>query len=68
MLKTHHNPDEELVIAWWDMDYFPECKTENEWQIFCEHTEDKFSWSGAHDLLQLELDYLLAGDRFDGLA
>lgn len=64
MLKEHHKPDEDIIIAWWDKSYFEEIENNYEWEKLCEHTDNKFDWSGTHDLIQLELDYLLAPDRW----
>lgn len=32
-LQKYYKPDDDLVIAWWDTEYFAECVTDYEYQL-----------------------------------
>ncbi len=41
-------PDEEIIIAWWDKEAFPEVSHDN-WDESCDWVMDKMDWSHSHD-------------------
>jgi hypothetical protein len=49
-LTEMYDPNEEIIIAWWDFDSFDHIV--NDYQTFktlVENWESDFDWSGAHD-------------------
>jgi hypothetical protein len=50
LLSQYGNSEEEIIIAWWDFDYFDHVI--NDYETFAETVElweHEFDWSGSHD-------------------
>jgi len=57
ILTEQYKEDDDLVMAWWDNESFPEVPAED-WESVSERLEHKMDWSGSHDDMQymIELD------------
>jgi len=45
------NEDEEIIIAWWDKDCFPDL-TEEEWEEHSHVIGQRMDWSRAHETME----------------
>jgi len=59
-LQRNYDPDDAVVIAWWDQDSFNEAgdMDEGEWAKATEYM-DEMDWSRTHDALTDVLRYYL---------
>ena len=48
VLRSSYPNNEEIIIAWWDKEAFPEVSQDN-WGGSCDWVMDKMDWSHAHD-------------------
>ena len=48
LLKQSHKPDEDLIVAYWQHDSFPDVPKED-WPDFSESAMDEVDWSGSHE-------------------
>ena len=51
-----NDPEEELIIAWWERTGFDEDLSEDEWNNFVYKVDQKMDWSYTHDTLN-EMKY-----------
>lgn len=49
------NPDEEIVIAWWERNTFPQVKDED-WNEAASVLEGRMDWSNPHALMEYILE------------
>ena len=54
LLKENCNPEEEIIIAWWDRSCF-NTMTDDEWGEASEAGDD-MDWSGAHEDIEREIE------------
>lgn len=52
------NPDQELIVAWWDREAFSFINQED-WNEKIDFVESKFDWSYTHDALAETFNYLI---------
>ena len=56
-LLKNHDPEEQIIIAWWRHDLFHEVVNDREdFESKCEWVEDQMDWSDAHDQISELLD------------
>ena len=48
VLRSSYSNDEEIIIAWWDKEAFPEVSQDN-WDGSCDSVMDDMDWSHSHD-------------------
>lgn len=67
-LKKFHNPDEEIVIAWWekeDMNVCFERKIPTKvWNKVCDYVSSYFDWSYVNNQLEDEIEEYLDGEGY----
>ena len=50
-LLKNENPQEEIVIAWWDREAFPATNKEL-WNAAVDHCDRRMDWSYNHEVIQ----------------
>ena len=55
LLKEHHKPNEDLIIAYWQRDAFPDI-LKKDWSNFSDGATDEVDWSSAHESISYYYD------------
>ena len=59
-LSENYKPDDAVVVAWWDREYFDTSDlTPEQWVDAADYLDSEMDWSGTHERLSdLLADYL----------
>ena len=49
LLQKHYDPEETIVVGWWDKKDFSEDMPDQEWEIRTRNIDYNIDWSRAHE-------------------
>ena len=57
LLQKYQEPDDEIILAYWERGAFGEDVSEELWSDVCDR-EHKIDWGGTHETIEYFIDYL----------
>lgn len=58
-LDRYYKPDDVLIVAYWERDYFFDHVPKDQWRDVAEYTEEIMDWASAHeDMVHISKEYM----------
>jgi len=62
-LQEMYEPNEDIIIAWWEYETFSHVITRDQWKEYVELVDDNTDWSDIHDQMVFRFEDLIKEDE-----
>ena len=62
-LQEMYNPNEDIIIAWWEYEAFSHIVTKDQWKEYVELVDDNTDWADVHDQMAFRFEDLTKEDE-----